>query len=138
LSNFSANAVVDRLHAVYGVKTDNELSSTLQVKRSTLGNWRSRDAVPYAICVNAAKDKGVSLDWLITGVGPMMRGENVTGVTAATDNPREQAILALYRELDEAGKRDIQNAAEEKKRMKTLEQRIKELEAVVEELKRLA
>ncbi len=53
-------------------------------------------------------------------------------------NPREQAILELYRALDEDAQREIQNAAEEKKRLKTLEQRLQELEAVVADIKRLA
>ncbi|MFG9976554.1 helix-turn-helix domain-containing protein, partial [Pseudomonas aeruginosa] len=38
---------MDRLLSVYGVKNDNQLSELLQIKRSTLGNWRSRDSVPY-------------------------------------------------------------------------------------------
>lgn len=138
MSDFSADAVVDRLLLVYGASTDNQLSDTLDIKRSTLGNWRSRETVPYPICVKTSIDKGVSLDWLIGGIGPMYRGEDISADTVTPQSQAEQMILALFRELDEGGQREIQSAAEEKKRLKTLEQRIKELEAVVAELKRLA
>lgn len=138
MSNLTAAAVVDRLLAVYGVKNDNQLSDVLDIKRSTLGNWRARDSVPYPICVSVAVEKGVSLDWLLTGVGPMYRTGDVTDVTVAPETQREQALLALFRELDEDGQRDIQSAAEEKKRLKSLEQRLKELEAVVGAIKKMA
>ncbi|HBO1199075.1 TPA: helix-turn-helix domain-containing protein [Pseudomonas aeruginosa] len=138
LGNKSASAVVDRLLSVYGVRNDNQLSEILQIKRSTLGNWRSRDSVPYTICVSAAEEKGVSLDWLLTGEGPMWRGADSQKVEPTPADPRELALLALWRELDEGEQREIQLAAEEKKRLKILEQRLAELEAVVADAKRLA
>jgi len=96
--------------------------------------------VPYAICVDIATDKQISLDWLLTGEGPMLRDQSAHALSAAGEpaNPREQAILELYRALDEDAQREIQSAAEEKKRLKTLEQRLQELEAVVADIKRLA
>nr|WP_155397244.1 helix-turn-helix transcriptional regulator [Stutzerimonas stutzeri] len=81
---------------------------------------------------------GVSSDWLLTGEGPMRRGEVGRAAPASAESPREQALLALWRELDEDAQREIQLAAEEKKRLKTLEQRLQELEAVVAAGKRLA
>jgi len=65
----------------------------------------------------------------------MRRGE---GQVPSAENPREQALLALWRERDEHAQREIHGAAEEKKRLKTLEQRLQELEAVVADIKRLA
>lgn len=138
MGNKSANAVVDRLLSVYGVKNDNQLSELLQIKRSTLGNWRSRDSVPYTICVRTAEERGVSLDWLLTGEGPMWKGADSQKVEETLTDPREQALLALWRELGEDDQREIQLAAEEKKRLKILEQRLAELEAVVAEGKMLA
>ena len=138
MGNKSAASVLDRLHQVFGVKNDNQLGDALQVNRSTLGNWRSRDSVPYTVCVDVALERGVSLDWLLTGEGPMRRAEVGRAATANAESPREQALLALWRELDEDAQREIQLAAEEKKRLKTLEQRLQELEAVVAAGKKLA
>ncbi len=68
----------------------------------------------------------------------MLRGNTAPGTNIGTESPREQALLALWRELDEDAQREIQRAAEEKKRLNTLEQRVSELEAVVAAGKRLA
>ncbi|HBO0984934.1 TPA: helix-turn-helix domain-containing protein [Pseudomonas aeruginosa] len=81
---------------------------------------------------------GISVDWLLTGDGRMLRGVSVGDAPGGAENPREQALLALWRELDEGEQREIQLAAEEKKRLKILEQRLAELEAVVADVKRLA
>ncbi|WGG23330.1 hypothetical protein N5O83_12230 [Ectopseudomonas oleovorans] len=80
----------------------------------------------------------MSLDWLLYGEGTMHRGEAGQVERGAAESPREQALLALWRELDEDAQREIQRAAEEKKRLNTLEQRVSELEAVVAAGKRLA
>jgi hypothetical protein len=138
LQKKDVRSVLDRLHLVFGVKNDSQLCGALEVNRSTVGSWISRDSVPYAICVNVAEAMGVSLDWLLAGEGPMLRGEGAIAAPSAPGNPREEALLALFRELDEGGQREIQSAAEEKKRLSSLEQRLAELEAVVADIKRLA
>lgn len=61
-----------------------------------------------------------------------------TAELPATYSTREQAILALFRDLGEEDQREIQHAAEEKKRLKSLEQRLAELEAVVADIKKMA
>lgn len=138
LSKVDSAALVDRLQLVFGAKDDTELSRLMGQKRSTVGNWRNRGSIPYTDCVAVAEEKGISLDWLLTGVGPMRRGASSDADAEPPTNPREQALLALWRELDEDAQREIQLAAEEKKRLKTLEQRLQELEAVVAAGKRLA
>lgn len=138
MGNKSADAVTDRLLQVYGIKSDNQLSDLLKIKRSTLGNWRSRDSVPYAICVMAAEEKGISLDWLLTGKGPMRRDDASPSADSAADDPQERSFLALWRELDDAAQQEVRRVAEDKKRLAALEQRLSELEAVVADSKRLA
>ena len=75
LQNKSVRAVLNRLQRVHGVKNDNQLCERLGVNRSTLGSWVARESVPYAICVEIAEGMAISLDWLLTGEGPMRRGE---------------------------------------------------------------
>ncbi|UUC83838.1 helix-turn-helix domain-containing protein [Stutzerimonas stutzeri] len=130
--------VLQRLSMVLAVDTSKALAESLGVSPQAVSSWKSRDSVPYAECVLVAQKLGLSLDWLLTGQGPMRRGEVLSGAQASADNPREQALLALWRELDEDAQREIQLAAEEKKRLKTLEQRLQELEAVVAAGKKLA
>lgn len=143
MGNKSAAAVLDRLQQVYGVKNDNQLGEALQVNRSTLGNWRSRNTVPYTICVDVCEKCSVSLDWLLTGEGPMRRDEAAPAVAAEAPpapgiSPREAAMLELFRSLDEDGQREIQGAAAEKKRLSALEQRIEELAAALDAVRKQA
>lgn len=133
--------MLDRLQLVFGVKDDSALCLAMGTKRSTVGNWRNRGTIPYSECVKVAQEKNLSLDWLLTGEGPMFRGESAAPVPAPSSpahNPREEAILALFRSLTEAEQREIQDAAEEKKRLTVLEQRVQTLEAVVADIKRPA
>ncbi|MDH1341530.1 helix-turn-helix domain-containing protein [Ectopseudomonas oleovorans] len=138
MQNLSVVSVLERLALVLETKTGNQLAERLGVSPQTISSWKSRESVPYAQCVDVAGEKGVSLDWLLTGEGPMHRGEAGQVERGAAESPREQALLALWRELDEDAQREIQRAAEEKKRLNTLEQRVSELEAVVAAGKRLA
>lgn len=134
----SLEAVLSRMMDFFGVDTDSALARALPVNRQTLAGWRSRRSVPYAECIKLCESNGLSLDWLLTGEGPMRRGEVLQSTQDAAETPREQALLALWRELDEDAQREIQRAAEEKKRLTALEQRLSELEAVVAAGKRLA
>jgi transcriptional regulator with XRE-family HTH domain len=140
----SVKAVLDRLASVLGTTSGNQLAEALGVSPQAVSSWKSRESVPYAQCVEVAEQRGISLDWLLTGIGSKSRDmatPNLAMEESAASygtNPKERAILELFRELDEGGQREIQSAAEEKKRLKTLEQRVQELETVVADIKRLA
>lgn len=69
----NAADVVDRLQQVYGVTTDVALAAALGLSKNAPGNWRNRNATPYEICANVATSRGISLDWLLFGVGSMER-----------------------------------------------------------------
>ena len=73
MSNKSANDVIDRMQVALNVKSDNELCRELNIGRSTLGGWRSRDSTPYALCVNLSEMRNISLDWLLTGNGEIFK-----------------------------------------------------------------
>lgn len=127
LGKKSAGDVLDRLQIVFGVNSDSQLCTTIGVPRATLGNWRSRDSVPYDLCMHVAETEGLALDWLLRGEGPMKPGDTLPIETGNT--PQEDAILTLYRSLGDADRRDIQSAVEEKKRLRDIEQRLEELES---------
>lgn len=139
----SLDAVLTRMMGVLAVKTDSELARALPANRQTLASWRKRDSVPYLECIKFCEEQRLCLDWLLTGEGPMRR-DGAAPAGAAEDagrnaiNPREQAILELFRELGEADQREIQNAAQEKKRLSALEAQLQELAAAVAALNRSA
>ncbi|UUN90353.1 helix-turn-helix domain containing protein [Pseudomonas extremorientalis] len=134
----SLDAVLERLMTVFAVDSDSELARKLDVNRQTLGSWRSRQSIPYALCVNVSEAEGVSLDWLLTGEGTMMRGVSVAATDLLATTPQEDAILALFRSLEETDRREIQSAAEEKKRIRDIEQRLKDLTEALADTKRPA
>lgn len=70
----AADPIVDRLREVYGVASDADLARRLATGSSTVNNWRVRGSVPYAQVVDAARETGTSLDWLLLGLGPRERG----------------------------------------------------------------
>lgn len=82
------------------------------------------------------------MDWLLYGEGPMRRDGGEAGLqggaAGAEGDPREHAMLALWRELDEDAQREIQRAAQEKKRLSAIEDQLQELAAAVAALSRSA
>lgn len=134
----SLDAVLERLMSVFAVDSDSELARKLDVNRQTLGSWRSRQSIPYALCVNVSDAEGVSLDWLLKGEGTMLRSMPTAPLASPPNSPQEDAILALFRSLEETDRREIQSAAEEKKRIRDIEQRLKDLTEALADAKRPA
>ncbi|WP_223446085.1 MULTISPECIES: helix-turn-helix domain-containing protein [Pseudomonas] len=131
-----SQAVLARLKQVTGTKTDASLSSALQISPQTLSSWRGRDSTPYSLCVEIAQTRGISLDWLLLGEGPILR-QTVTVSSEAdqASTTREDTILALWRLLDEDDRCAIQNALEEKQRLRDMELRLSEMASILATLK---
>ncbi|PYY67851.1 transcriptional regulator [Pseudomonas jessenii] len=117
---------------VTGTKTDASLSSALQISPQTLSSWKGRDSTPYSLCVEIAQTRGISLDWLLLGEGPVLR-QTVTDTSEANQESttRENTILAIWRLLDEDDRCAIQNALEEKQRLRDMELRLSEMAAIL-------
>lgn len=109
-----------------------------EIPYSSMQNWAGghRDPRPDAL-ITIGSRLGISIDWLLSGEGPMRRAGAGLEKESASD-PREQALLALWRELDEDAQREIQRSAQEKKRLSDIEAQLKELAAAVAALNRSA
>lgn len=68
----------------------------------------------------------------------MFHGMSVEGAVTESANMQEKAMLELFRSLGDAGKRAIQSAAKEKKRLMDVEQRLKDLTEALADTKRPA
>ena len=130
-----SQAVLTRLKLITGTSTDAALSSALQISPQTLSSWKGRDSTPYAICIDIAQTRGISLDWLLLGEGPMLRHveTNTTDVTSESTT-RENTILALWRLLNEDDQFAIQSALEEKRRLRDLELKLAEMTSTLSTL----
>lgn len=129
----AVDAVLLRLMSLFNVDNDSELARVLNVNRQTLASWRKRDSVPYLICINIAEERGVSLDWLLTGKGE----EEVSKVESATQSfsQADLKMLELLNQLDPEVRRDLMRGAEEKQRVIEMEKQIQELSAQLNNLK---
>lgn len=121
----SSLAVLERIKTVLGASSDSELCRLIGINRQTLASWKTRESVPYALCVQMSEERDLSLDWLLLGSGSMYRNDNAQSEGL---NPRQTAILKLFDGMSENEQREIQAAYEEKKRLNDLEQRVAALE----------
>jgi hypothetical protein len=126
MNNLSAKSVLDRLQKALGVKSDSALSRLLGVNRATLGNWRTRDSVPYSICVNYSIDKGISLNWLLAGQGNMLL--NVSGQSAEALSVDHTYLIELFDALSEEQQQVALQLMSEKKRLSDLEKAVEDLQ----------
>lgn len=113
--------------------TIKEAADRCGIPYRTLQNYLLEDREPSArVLAQLGTQFGISLDWLLTGVGGMRRGHAPSPLDLP---PQEQAILRLYSSLSEDDRREIQVVAEEKKRLRDLEQRYQELRSELDQLK---
>jgi hypothetical protein len=127
--------VLARLKQITGTKTDASLSSALKISPQTLSSWKGRDSTPYSICVEIAQTRGISLDWLLLGEGPIHRPALTEPLESSQESrTRENTILALWRLLDEDDRCAIQNALEEKRRLRDLELKLSEMASILSSL----
>lgn len=140
--SYEKMSIAARLRSVLDKKglSIKEASDLVGIPYRTLQNYLLDEREPNAKALSAIRTHlGISVDWLLTGEGPM------TGVPAqqvqagaVPASPQEEAILELFRSLGEAGRREIQIAAEEKKRLMDVEQRLKDLTEILADTKRPA
>lgn len=137
MSSKKSQAVLSRLKLITGTKTDASLSSALQISPQTLSSWKGRDSTPYSLCVDIAQARGISLDWLLLGEGPILRPAPEAHPDHDQESTtRENTILALWRLLNENDRCAIQNALEEKWRLRDMELKLSEMASIVAALQR--
>lgn len=115
-----------------------EAAKACDFSYSSLQNWVGglREPRPEAL-IALGSQLGVSIDWLLTGEGPMFRGggEMQPSGEPSTDSAREMAVMALFRTLPEEDQREIEFAVASKKRLLDIEKRLNDLSAVMADSK---
>lgn len=91
-----ADAVIDRLRETVGARTDMALGALFGLATSGVSNWRQRRRIPYTECVDVAIRKGVSLDWLVLGLGAGGAGTpGVAEPAVSYDDPRASRMIGF-------------------------------------------
>lgn len=112
------------------IRTDSDLSEALGVSPQTLSSWKGRDSIPYAICIDFAQARGVSLDWLFGSQSDTLLSLN--SCSAGLSGLTEQKMLQMFRVLNESDRSVIYNLAEEKQQLQALMWRVEELSVRLE------
>jgi hypothetical protein len=139
LRSKKSQTVLARLKQITGTKSDASLSSALKVSPQTLSSWKGRDSTPYSLCVEIAQARGISLDWLLLGEGPVLRLSTAGNASEQTQETitRENTILAMWRLLNEEDRNAIQHALEEKRRLREMELKLSEMASILSTLQQL-
>jgi len=116
--------VIARLKLITATTTDSALAERLGISPQTLSSWKGRKRIPYAVCIDLAEARDISLDWLLGGAGPMQRA----CAQGPSPSAAEAQLLAVFRALGSEDQTFIQHAAEERKRIRELERRLDELD----------
>lgn len=126
----SVEDIIERMKEATGAKNDVELANYLGLTRSNaISSWKSRESKPYAYCDIVSQDKGVTIDWLITGREPKFITDRPPNI-----DQKEIKLLEMLNSLSEEHRREILSRIESMYSASQQTQRIKELESQIAEL----
>lgn len=125
MSRNGCAVVVHRLKQATGTSSDAALAKVLDISPQTLSSWKSRDKVPYALCVDLALREGVSLDWLLLGEGGPLRVPS-RAISGSDEGGRTRLIERLLA-LSPSDLQTVALIVEDKHRIHHLEQCLAEL-----------
>jgi hypothetical protein len=77
-ANYSANcfdSVFSRLMAAVGTKKAVDVANALEISQQSISGAKAKQKIPEGWLTSISDKFGVSVDWLRTGEGEMMRGE---------------------------------------------------------------
>lgn len=101
----------ERAKTAINAKNDAELARFLGITTSSVAKAKNREGLSLELLIKVSEATGASLDWLITG------REHIGKVAPDADTIRqylpldEQMLLASYRVLPEAARKDLMAAA---------------------------
>lgn len=117
-----ATQVLDRLKHLMAAPSDAALAKALGISPQTLGSWRARASIPYALCMDLARTDGISLDWLLLGRGAMVPEPQVLMADDAL-----VAILATLQGLDAQDQEHVHRVALDRKLLRQLQREVASL-----------
>lgn len=61
--------IINRMKDVLGVAMDKDVAEYFGIKQASVTNWRKRGTIPIEQCIQLRQSRGVSIDWLLLGLG---------------------------------------------------------------------
>jgi DNA-binding transcriptional regulator YiaG len=94
-SKSSASEIVERLASSYGVKSQKELATYLDVPAGNVSAWLQRDSVPGNAIIKCALGTGADLKWLVSGVFANANLKMTNGSTNARANRGKKLLKKM-------------------------------------------
>ena len=66
-------SILSRLYNALNIENDTDFSKKYGAKRNTISTWKKRDSIPYELLEEISQNENLSLDWLLTGKGEMLK-----------------------------------------------------------------
>lgn len=88
-----------RLLQACNAKNDMALAKALDIAQGSVSKAKGKESIPPVWFVRVASEFGISLDWLVFGIGHMVRGNHDGG----TDSCQDIALIPLVRARLSAG-----------------------------------
>ncbi|WP_373747206.1 helix-turn-helix domain-containing protein [Neisseria dentiae] len=101
----------ERAKIAINAKNDAELARFLGITTSAIAKSKARESLSMELLIKVSEETGVSLDWLITGrehIGRVAPDAETVQKYLPLD---EQMLLAAYRILPEAARKELMAAA---------------------------
>lgn len=144
----TASKIIDLIIKHKGFKTDTKLAKYWGITPTTVTNWRKRNSIPFERIITFCKDEGISLDYIFTGEGEMIRKPEKDGDEKddayiykegeSDDDPEIAGLLSMTREILKsdsdyssslaANVRSFHQAIKTEKRLQKMETRLSDIE----------
>lgn len=98
MKTFSSKEIIERLKIGMELSSDNALADTLGVSKTTLSNWKSRNSLDFPLVFSLCEH--ISLDWLLTGKGKMLKSNAQEDEEAAPKISYNPQVGQPYYDVD--------------------------------------
>lgn len=96
-----AETIADRIRLVRGSLSQGQFATRLCVHKNTVGNYERGREPDVGFCLAIRETYGISIDWLVTGIGPMQLAEAVAAPGQVNNAALTGAIAAVEELLAE-------------------------------------
>lgn len=98
MKTLSSKEIIERLKIGLELSSDNALADSLGVSKTTLSNWKSRNSLDFPLVFSLCEH--ISLDWLLTGKGKMLKSNAQEDEEAAPKISYNPQVGQPYYDVD--------------------------------------
>ena len=85
MKTISSKDAIERLKKGLNRSSDHALAELLGISKATLSNWKSRNSIDIPLVFS--KCEQISIDWLLTGYGSMLKTKSTSASSPSCEEP---------------------------------------------------